>query len=224
MKQIVLALALACGFSLIGCAPVLTRGEQYAKLYDQKPHTILVMPPINNTTNVEAKDLLYTSISTPLIEAGYYVVPPYLAMDILKNESAYDSELFIDSSSKPFLQVFGADAVVYSIIDTWAKQGFGIRTKITYIVKSTHSNEILFEKSCDLYLNLSSKPSDSSTFSALANLVVSAINTAATDHIVAARKANYYIFSDIPRGKYHPSYLRDVEDAASAKEMRAYIR
>ena len=224
MKKIVLALVLACGVTLIGCAPVLTRGEQYAKFYDHKPNTILVMPPINNTTNVEAKELLYTSISTPLIEAGYYVVPPYLAMDILKSESAYDSELFIDSSAKPFLDFFGADAVIFSVIDTWSKQGFGIRTKIRYIVKSTHTNEILFEKSCDLYLNLSSSSTDSSALGIFTDLLVSAISTATTDHIVAARKANYYIFSDIPRGKYHPSYLQDREEAATKKDIRTTVK
>ena len=223
MKKIVLAFVLACGVTLIGCAPILTRGEQYAKLYEHKPITLLVMPPINNTTNVEAKDLLYTSISKPLIESGYYVVPPYLAMDVLKNESAYDAELFLESSLKPFLQYFGADAVVFSVIDTWAKQGFGIRTKIKYLVKSTHTNEILFEKSCDLYLNLSHNSAGNSALGALSNLIASAISTATTDHIVAARKANYFIFSDIPRGKYHPMYLQDKEVSATSKEIRATV-
>ena len=69
-----------------------TRLSQYPKMYESKPVTILVMPPINNTANVEAKDLLYTSINKPLAEAGYYVISPHLAMDILKSESAYDAE------------------------------------------------------------------------------------------------------------------------------------
>ena len=51
----------------------LTKGEAYAKMYEENPVSILVMPPINNTNNVEAKDLLYTSISQHIAEAGYYV-------------------------------------------------------------------------------------------------------------------------------------------------------
>ena len=76
----------------------LTRGEVYAKLYEEKPVSILVMPPINNTSNVEAKDLLYTSVSRNIAEAGYYVISPLIAMDVLRNESAYDAEYFINSS------------------------------------------------------------------------------------------------------------------------------
>ena len=208
----------------MGCAPLLTRGEQYAKLYEQKPTTILVMPPINKTTNVEAKELLYTSISKPLIESGYYVISPYLAMEVLKSESAYDSELFIDAPLTQFQKYFGADAVIFSVIDTWAKQGFGIRTNITYIVKSALTNEVLFEKSCDLYLDLSSRSNSKSVFDSLFNIVASAVNTAVTDHIAAARKANYYIFNDIPYGKYHPDYMQDQGVSATAKELKAVVR
>jgi hypothetical protein len=203
---------------------MLTRGVQYANMYEHKPTTLLVMPPINNTTNVEAKELLYTSISKPLIEAGYYVISPYLAMDVLKNESAYDAELFIDAPLNSFQQYFGADAVVFSIINTWTKQGFGVRTDITYIIKSARTNDVLFEKKCNLYLDLSSTTQTSSPFAALTNLIVSAVNTATTEHIEAARKANYYIFYDIPRGKYHPQYMLDKESSATAKELDARVK
>ena len=133
----------------------LTRSSLYPKMYEEKPVTLLVMPPINNSANVDAKELLYTSISRPLAEAGYYVISPTLAMEILKQESAYDAELFIDKPLKPFHDFFGADAVVFSVIDSWAKQGLGINTKIRYIIKSALTDETLFDRSCDLYLDLS---------------------------------------------------------------------
>ena len=66
---------------LCSCGPAsqVTRESQYAAMYNDMPVTILVMPPINNTSHVEAKDLLYTSISRPLAEAGYYVISPEAA-------------------------------------------------------------------------------------------------------------------------------------------------
>ena len=206
----------------------ITRESQYAKMYEEKPVTLLIMPPINNSANVEAKDLLYTSISRPLVEAGYYVISPLLAMDILKAESAYDSEMFFDAPLTSFHNYFGADAVVFSIIDTWAKKGFGIETKIRYVIKSAHSNEILFDRSCDLYLDLSldsgSNSNSKSLLSALVDLAASAINTAATDHIIAARKANNFILSDIPRGKYDPQYLLDKDTEAEQKDITAVVK
>ena len=182
------------------------------------------MPPINNSANVEAKELLYTSISRPLVEAGYYVISPLLAMDVLKAESAYDAEMFFDSSLSTFQNYFGVDAVVFSVIDTWTKKGLGIETKIRYVIKSAHTNETLFDRSCDLYLDLSVNSGSNGLLGALVDLAASAINTAATDHIIAARKANYYILRDIPRGKYSPEYMQDKEVAAEKKDVVARVK
>lgn len=220
LLYIIPALLLVAG---CGSASQITRASQYAKLYEEKPVTLLVMPPINNSNVVEAKELLYTSISKPLAEAGYYVISPRLAMDILQAESAYDSELFFDAPLNPFKKVFGVDAVIFSIIDTWAKKGFGIETKIRYVMKSAHTGEILFDRSCDLYLDLSVN-SGSGGLGALVDLVASAVTTAVTDHIEAARRANIYVFSDIPRGKYSPEYGIDGEEAAQEKDIKATVK
>ena len=186
MKRIVFITFAAISMLFVSCMSVNTRESQYPKMYSEHPTTILVMPPINNTTNVEAKDLLYTSISYPLIEA--------------------------------------ADAVIFSVIDTWQKQGFGIRTNIRYIIKSTATNEVLFERQCDLYLDLEQNSGGSGLLSGLIDLAASAIATAATDHIEAARKANYYIFKDIPRGKYSPDYNNDRGKSAELRNTHVTVK
>lgn len=220
MKKNFSILLLAVSVSSCGIiGSQVTRGVQYEKMYAEKPLTFLVMPPINNSNNVEAKDLLYTSISKPLNEAGYYVLPPLVMMDILQAESAYDAELFFDSNLTTFNKYFGADAVIFSIIDNWTKSGFGIRTKIRYVIKSAYTNEILFDKICDLYLSLQVQSRAGGIF----DLAASAISTAVTDHIVAARKANKYIFQDVPRGKYSPDYMKDKNFPATKKEISATV-
>lgn len=224
MKKLIPTILLTVVVSSCGLTNQVTRESQYAAMYNDMPITLLVMPPINNTSNVEAKDLLYTSISRPLAEAGYYVISPLLAMDVLKAESAYDAEMFIDKPLTMFRDYFGADAVVFSQIDDWTKRGFGIDTKIRYIIKSATSGEVLFDRSCDLYLDLQQNSGNNSALGLLIDLAASAIATATTDHIVAARKANYYIFRDIPRGKYNPQYLRDKEVIAEKKDVKARVK
>ena len=224
MKRLIPIILLAVVVSSCGLMNQVTRESQYAAMYNDMPVTILVMPPINNTSNVEAKDLLYTSISRPLAEAGYYVISPLLAMDVLKAESAYDAEMFIDKPLTIFRDFFGADAVVFSQIDDWTKRGFGIDTKIRYIIKSATSGEILFDRSCDLFLDLQQNSGGNSALSPLVDIAVSAISTAATDHIVAARKANYFIFRDIPRGKYNPQYMLDREVIAEKKDVKMRVK
>ena len=211
-------------FSSCATTSSYTRASLYPKMYEERPVSLLVMPPINNTTNVEAKDLLYTSISYPLVEAGYYVVSPHLAMEFLKNESAYDAELFIDGDISMFGKVFGVDAVIFSVVDKWEKQGLGIATHIRYLVKSTKTNEILFERKCDLYLDLQVQSGQSSALGVLMELAASAIMAATTDHIVAARKCNRYVFSDFPRGKYNPNFGLDKDVKASEPNVRISVK
>lgn len=224
MKRLIYFLLACLLVTSCGVTNSVTRESQYAKLYEERPVTLLVMPPINNSTNIEAKDLLYTSISRPLVEAGYYVISPLLAMDILKAESAYDSENFFEAPLTAFKNYFGADAVVFSVIDSWTKKGLGIQTRIRYVIRSAHTNDVLFDRSCDLYLDLSVDSGTSGLLGALIDLAASAINTAATDHIIAARKANYFIVRDIPRGKYSPDHMLDKEVIAEQKDIVTIVK
>lgn len=204
-----------------------TRLSQYPKMYEEQPNVIVVMPPINKTTNVEAKDLLYTSISAPLIKSGYYVISPYIAMEMFKSESGYDAEMFIENDQQIFNKVFGADAVVYTVIEKWKKSGAAyLNTKIQYIVKSTKTNDILFERTCELFLDMSESSSDSnnSLIGALVDIATTAINTALTDHIVAARRSNYHVFQDIPRGKYSPEYMTDQENSVGKQDFSVTVK
>lgn len=193
-------------------------------MYEERPVVLLVMPPINNTTNVEAKDLLFTSILPPLAEAGYYVISPYLSMEIMKAESAYDAELFVDRPLDVFKRYFGCDAVVFSEINKWTKVGFGIEADIRYFIRSAQTGEIIFDRACDLYLDLSFNSNSNTALGALIDLTASAISTAATDHIVAARAANSYIFKDIPRGKYNADYDKDADFRADDQNITATIK
>ena len=208
MKKLFIILIAACSLCFASCNTMKhTRGELYPKMYEEKPVTLLVMPPINNSNNVEAKELLYTSISLPLAEAGYYVISPHLAMEIFKAESAYDAENFFDQSVGMFGRVFGADAVIFSVIDEWKKVGFGIQTKLKFIIKSTRTNEVLFDRTCNLYLDLNDNNYyGGGLVGVLANVAVSAINTALTDHIIAARMCNQFVFEDVGGNKVIRSY------------------
>ena len=228
MKKTIIVILAVSALILSSCGTAkkerITREAQYAAMYAYRPVTLLVMPPINKTSFVDAKELLYTSISKPLAERGYYVISPFLAMEILKAESAYDSEMFIDAPLDKFNSFFGADAVVFSEINTWTKRGMGIDTEIRYIIKMARTGEVVFDRSCDLYLDLSVDAGSNSLIGSLVSLTASAINTAVTNHIEAARMANSYIFRDMPFGKYSPGYDEDRGFEAEEANIRAIVK
>lgn len=205
------------------CTPakLVTKSVTYKNIYQEQPLSILALPPINRSTKVEAKELFYSSLAVPFTLNGYYVMPPLLSMEILKEESAYDSEMFINGSMKKVGELFGVDAVLFTTIHEWTKTAVAsqIRVKIEYLLKSTKTDEILFNRIGNVTLNISMNSG-----SLLVNMVGSMIATALTKEIVVGRNCNFYSLSDIPAGKYSPQFGKDGEANAQAKEFSVVLQ
>jgi hypothetical protein len=183
------------------------------------------MPPINRSTNVEAKEYFHSTLNIPIANAGYYVVPPFLSMEILKRESAYDAELFISSPLTKFREVFGADLVVFTIIHKWDKSGIAAKVyvKVEYIIKSTATNEIVYTRTGDIVYDASVSTGAGGIAGLVADIALSAINTAATKYVDVARACNAYTYQDLPAGKYSPTYGMDGAEMSGKKEYRANL-
>src|SRR5690554_6289969 len=153
MKKILLIIIIAGAFlsSCTTTAPV-TKKVAYKGIYDEKPLSVLLMPPINRSTNVEAKEYFHSTLNIPIANAGFYVIPTFLSMEILKNESAYDAELFLDAPLSKFREVFGADLAAFTIIHKWDKSGFAAKVyvQVEYVIKSTITNEIVYTRTGDV--------------------------------------------------------------------------
>lgn len=217
MKQKIL-IAFVVMITLASCSTKsnITKLQQYPLMYEEKPLAILVMPPINRSTKVDAKELLYSSLVVPLSQKGYYVLPPLLTMEILKEESAYDSELFVNNSMKQVGDLFGVDAVLFTTIHEWEKitMAFTVRVVVEYTLKSTHSDKILFSRKGNITYN-----PNADTGNAFADLVSNMLSTALTKEIELGRKCNTYTISDMPAGRYSSSWNADQEIGAGNAEF-----
>ena len=197
-----------------------TKAVAYKSLYDEKPISILALPPINRSTKVEAKELFYSSLAVPFTLNGYYVVPPLLGMEILKEESAYDSEMFINGSMKKVGELFGVDAVLFTTIHEWTKTSIAsqVRVKIEYLLKSTKTDEILFNRIGDVTLMISMNSGNS-----WVDMIGGMIATSLTKEIVVGRNCNIYSLSDIPAGKYSPMFEKDGDMKSQPKEFKIVL-
>jgi len=210
---------------LSSCAQQITRGEQYPKMYEEKPLSIVVMPPINQTQHVEAKDYFYTTLYTPLCEKGYYVYSPMLTMELFQSESAYDAELFLERDLTQFRNVLGADAAMFTIIKSWKRNNVGgkLTAGVEYILRSTVTGETLYKR--EGLINVDTSVSGgSSGLGALVGLIATAVNTAATDKVVAGRKCTAYVLSDMPEGKYSKMHDKDQKQPAGKSYVKATVK
>lgn len=228
MKNIILAGIIAVG--LIGCAknatPPMTKSQAYPGMYKEAPLSVLIMLPINKTNQVEAKEFFYTTLTTVMADQGYYVMPPFMSQDVLRRESANDAERFVDVPLNKFGENFGVDAVLFTTIHKWKKDAITdkVETEVEYVLKSTKTNEILFQRKGDLIYDTTIKPPSGG---GLAGLVIagiaSKVNTAATSYIKVSRMCNYSTISDMPAGKYRSNNMIDSVNTAGLKEFKRTI-
>jgi hypothetical protein len=193
--------------------------DAYGGMYSERPLSILIMPPINKTTNVDAKEYFHSTLNVPLANAGYYVVPSFMSMEILKKESAYDAELFLNATLTKFQEVFQADIALFTIIHKWKKSYSVVKVEVEYILKSTKTNEILYSRRGEVDFNTSV----SAGAGALLDIALTAVNTAATKYVDVARVTNMYTFKDLPSGKYSPSFGIDGQKPAGKKVFKVSL-
>lgn len=222
-KYIILSLV---AILLSSCANQITRGEQYPNMYKEKPLTIAVMPPINRTNHVEAKDYFYTTLYAPLCEKGYYVYSPMMTMEMFQSESAYDAELFIEGNLSQFRNVLGADAAMFTIIKSWKRNNIGgkITAGVEYILRSTKTGDTLYQREGLISVDTSVGSGGGGLLGALVNMAATAVATAATDKVVAGRVCTVYVLSDMPEGKYGTLYDKDQSSPAGKSYIKATVK
>lgn len=205
---------------------IVTRGEQYSKLYEEKPLAIAIMPPINQTQHVEAKDYFYTTLYVPLCEKGYYVYSPMMTMEMFQSESAYDAEQFIEADLSQFRNVLGADAAMFTIIKSWKRDKLGgkLEAGVEYILRSCKTGETLYKREGLITVKKGSVDlvdAVSNPIGALLKVGVRAAKTAATDKVVAGRACTVYVLNDMPEGKYGTKFEQDKELPAGKSYVEA---
>ena len=224
MKKAILFALVA--IALVSSSSAKTLIEQYPGMYDEKPLAIAVMPPINRTTHVEAKDYFYTTMYMPLCEKGYYVFSPNLVMEMFQQESVYDAEQFLEADLTQFRNVLGADAVMFTIIKDWRRNNLGgsLSVDVEYILRSTKSGQTLYSREGNISVDTSVSNNGGGAFGSLLSVVATAVNTATTDKVVAGRKCNAFVLSDLPAGKYSPMFGKDSNSPAGNSFIKATVK
>ena len=111
MNRIVLIATLLAPLLLGGCATKLPK--DYSAFQRARPASILVLPPLNESPDVKATPAVWSSMTRPLAEAGYYVVPVTLADETFTQNGVTTSHDAQQIPAERLRAFFGADAALY---------------------------------------------------------------------------------------------------------------
>ncbi|MEQ7918019.1 DUF799 domain-containing protein [Xanthomonas sp. WHRI 1810A] len=85
----------------------------YSAFKESKPRSILVMPPVNESPDVKATYSLYSQVTFPLAEAGYYVLPVGLVDETFRQNGLTNATDIQETSPAKLREIFGADSALY---------------------------------------------------------------------------------------------------------------
>ncbi len=198
-----------------GCA---TTHYDYSALEQSKPRSIVIIPPNNNSLEVNAPYIYMSTLSRPLAEKGYYVFPVSVIDQFLKENGLPTPAEMNDVPLDKIADHIGADAVLYTTIRDWG-QKFQIVSSVTKVqadlkLVDVKTGETLWEASA-----VAQKSSDDGG-GGLAGAIIGAIvtqimATTVVDHTPQlARQANYIAINNSNRGLLDGPYKLPAETAA----------
>lgn len=121
MKFIVKALTTVILVSIAtGCA--VQQPYDYTAFKESNPRSILVLPPTNLSPDVLASPSVYSQVTRPLAESGYYVFPVAVVNETFKANGLTEPDDIHQVNLNKLNEIFGSDAVLYMTVKDYGTQ------------------------------------------------------------------------------------------------------
>lgn len=216
-------LSVVISFCLIAsCETLETKQEAFPSFYDENrnPVSMVIVPAINQTAAADAGELVSATLAQPFADNGYYVLPLPIVSQIFQAEGVVDGQQTLGLSGELFQRVFGADTVLYVTVDQWETNYVILAANVTvgmsYVLRSTDTDEVLWSYRAQQVVDTSA---NSSGF-ILADIIMTAVQTAVTDYLPIAYQVNSMAVATLPYGKYHPLVGADGEAGVISARLK----
>lgn len=219
----ILSLFMLVVLFLSGCASVVEPYD-YSALRKNEPRSILVIPPLNNSVEVNAPYSYLSTISKPLAEKGYYVFPVSVVDAFFKENGLPTPGEMNNIPLNKVDEIIGADAVLYVNLDEWG-QSYNVISSITTVkgvirLVAVKTGELLWEAPIFAQYDPNAN-NQHGLVGALVGAIVSQIAGEITDYSPqVARTANANAINSAKRGLLYGPYKVLSEKEAVAEQNK----
>lgn len=130
-----LAAVFAPAVLMVGCATHTVKPYDYKAFEASNPRSILVLPPLNNSPEVGATESVYSTVSYPLAEAGYYVLPVSLVSETFRQNGLTTPADIHSVDTEKLREIFGADAALYMTVEKYGST-YNVLSSVTTVSAS----------------------------------------------------------------------------------------
>lgn len=205
-----------------GCATV--PKKDYSAFQAADPHSILIIPVVNRSVDVNAPDYFLSTLTIPVAERGYYVFPVDMVKHLLENDGLADADLVHNSDTMKLCSMFGADSVLYVSIERWDAKYMVLTTQVTvdfdYNLKDCKTGGVIWtERKGMVYSPQQNHSSGNPLADLVAMALTAAITKGAPNYMPMSQQVNNAVFAypkgrGLPAGPYLPEYRKDYDQPA----------
>ncbi len=203
--------AALCGLTLAGCAAT---SYDYTNYRAHPPRSILVLPPLNESTDIRGTYGYLSTVTRPIAEMGYYVYPVVVVDHFFKENGMPTPGEMVQAPLAKIREIIGADAVLYVTLRQYGTryQLISSATVVTAVARlvDTRSGTLLWEGT------LTAQENSGGSGNVLGDLVSALLMQAighSTDraHDVAGMANAQFAIKDrgLLHGPYSPKYGRE---------------
>jgi len=201
------SLVAGCGALLVlqGCATP-PKPYDYTAYKEAKPASILVLPPVNGTPEVQATSSVMAQVTQPLAESGYYVLPVSLVDETLKSNGMHTADDAQQIPVAKLREIFGADAGLYVKVSRYGSVYKVVNSETAVTLEARlvdlRSGALLWEGSASASSAEQSNNSQGGLIGLLVKAVVDQIISASTDrsHPMAGLASQRLLAAGRPNG------------------------
>lgn len=191
----------------------------YSAFRQSRPKSLLVLPPLNHSPEVNAGISLMVQAAYPLAESGYYVLPVALVTETFRENGLDSAEDIQALAPEKLREIFGADAALYMEIQDYGTS-YRVISSDTVVTASArlvdlHDGQLLWQGKA----RASSDETRALNQAGIAGLLVQAVVAQIVDtvsdqgHVIAGITSQRLLEARSPDGMLHgphsPNYGQD---------------
>jgi hypothetical protein len=208
MKMLFLSLGVIAGLLVLtGCAT--SKPYDYTNYNAHPPRSIVVLPPLNESTDIRGTYGYLSMVTRPLAEMGYYVFPVVEVDELMKENGLPTAGEMNQVPLNKIGEIIGADAVLYIVISQYGSK-YEVISSVTTV--SAHAKLVDVKTGLTLWEGSTTIQQGSGGGNIIADLITAAvvqgINSETDPAHDIASTANYQLFTPKGRGllygPYHP--------------------
>jgi hypothetical protein len=198
---------------LVGCATVTP--YDYTAFHRSPPRSILILPPIDESTTANGSYSYLSTVSQAVAERGYYVFPVDVVDRMMQENGLPTPGDMHQTSLAKVREITGADAVLYLVLKEYGSHyqllASKTRVRVSARLVDAHTQSLLWENTAQ-----AESSNGNSSAGLLASIVAAAIaqiiNSKVDPARALSRVANKTLFEqktrELPYGPYHSKYVR----------------